>query len=73
MYRCIAGYRWSCLELSGAGLYRLDWLDLIGWIGLDNNGWTRTDSYRKDGKDWTDGTDGNDGNDGLNGLLVQLG
>ena len=58
------------LDIAGSGFYRLDWLDWIVWIRLDNNGWMRTHSFYKDG---TDGTDGTDGNDGLDGALVVLG
>ena len=54
----LAGYyRLDCIS----GSYRLDWLDWIGWIRLDNNGWMRTHSFCKDG------------NDGLDGALVGLG
>ena len=65
-YCCISG----SLDITGSGSYRLDWLDLIGWMQLDNNGWMRTHSFCKDG---TDGNDENDGNDGLDGALVGLG
>ena len=58
-YRCIA----VSLDIAGSGSCQPDWLDWIGWIRLDNNGWMRTHSFCKDG---TDGMDGNDGNDGLN-------
>ena len=63
-------YCWTSLDLAGAGSYRLDRLDLIGWIQLDNNVWMRTHSYCKDG---TDGTDGNDGNDGQMGRWREWG
>ena len=55
------------LDIARSGSYRLDWLDLIGWIGLDHNGWMRTHSFCKDV------TDGTDGIDGLDGELVGLG
>ena len=56
LYRCIA----VSLDIAGSGSYRLVWLNLIGWIRLDNNGWMRTHSFCKDGMDRTDGTNGND-------------
>ena len=68
MYRLAGSYRITVsLDISGSGSYRLDCLDWIVWIRLDNNGWMRTHIFCKDG------TDGNDGNDGLEGALVGLG
>ena len=70
------------MDIAGAGSYRLDWLDSIGWIRLDNNGLIRTHSnfkYGMDGPDETDGTDGTDktdemdGTDGNDGLMDLMG
>ena len=58
------------MDIAGSGFY---WLDCIGCIGLDNNGWMRTHNFCKDGIDGTNGTDGTDRNDGLDGALVGLG
>ena len=64
-HRCIT----VLLDIAGAGSvsYCLYWLDWIGCIILDNNGWIRIHSYCKDE------TDGNDRNYGLDGELMGLG
>ena len=61
-------YRWISMDLDRIGW--IGWIGLAGLAGLDHNGWTRKNSFCKDG---TDGTIGADGTDGLDGVLVVLG